>query len=239
MIGADFEKIQFVLFGLDLVEPMAFVTDVIMGSISIYFGVKVSRMNTAHPFYQYWMWFFLIFGIGSIAGGFGHVLYNYWGTPGKLLSWLSGPLAVYCLEQGMISVYPNHKIFSRLKFASFWKLVLVITAWILILVFADLSEKPGRGFLPIAINTILGVTATAGILGLIYFRKGLSPLYKYFYLGVLVMLPSAFVFLMKINLHQWFDKNDLSHVLLTLGITYFYFGIKRLSAEGFHQDKYL
>ncbi|MCB9222565.1 MAG: hypothetical protein R2780_13085 [Crocinitomicaceae bacterium] len=239
MIGADFEKIHFVLFGLDLVEPMALITDLIMGSISVYFGIKVGKIKSEHPFYQYWKWFFLIFGIGSIIGGFGHVMYNYWGVPGKFLSWLSGPVSVYCLEQGMISLYPDRKIFGRLKLASFWKFVAVITAWILVLVFVDLSEKPSRGFLPIAINTIVGVSLTAGILGMIYFRKGLSPLYKYFYLGVLIMLPSAFVFLLKINLHQWFDKNDLSHILLTLGIIYFYIGIKKLDKAGFHKDNYL
>jgi hypothetical protein len=32
---------------------------------------------------------------------------------------------------------------------------------------------------------------------------------------------------MKINLHQWFDKNDLSHILMMIGITYFYLGVKR------------
>ena len=239
MIGADFEKIHFVLFGLNLVEPMAFITDVIMGSISIFFGIKVSKMHAVHPFYQYWKGFFLIFGVGSILGGFGHLMYNYWGIPGKLLSWLSGPLSVYCLEQAMISIFPDRKIFRKLKIISFWKLITVITIWILLLAFVDLSEKPSRGFLPIAINTIVGVSLTAGILGKIYVKKGLSPFYKYFYFGVLVMIPSAFIFLLKINLNQWFDKNDLSHVLLTIGIVYFFLGVKRLSAAGFHQDNYL
>jgi hypothetical protein len=201
MIGADFEKIHFVLFGFNLVEPMALITDVIMGSISIYFGVKVSKMNN-HPFYQYWKWFFLIFGIGAFYGGFGHAFYNYWGPFGKIPSWISGPVSVYCLEQAMISIHPNRKAFANLKAISFWKLIAVITAFTLILSMADLDAKPSLGFLPIAINTIVGVSLSAGVLGLIYYRKGLSPLYKYFTYGVLIMIPSAFVFLMKINLHQ-------------------------------------
>jgi hypothetical protein len=43
------------------------------------------------------------------------------------------------------------------------------------------------------------------------------------------MLPASAIFLMKINLHQWFDKNDLSHVLMSAGIIYFYIGIAKIS----------
>ena len=239
MIGADFEKIHFVLFGWDLVEPMALITDSILGTLSIILGLRIRKMKMNHPFYQYWMWFFLIFGFGSFWGGFGHAFYNYWGIPGKFPSWIAGPVSVYCLEQAMISIHPNRKSFGTLKMLSFWKLMTVLVAFTLILSLADLGAKPGLGFLPIAINTIVGVSLTAGGLGLYYYRQKLSPLYKYFALGVLVMLPSAFIFLLKINLHQWFDKNDLSHVLLGIGITYFYIGVSKLKKAGFHQDNYL
>ena len=85
-------------------------------------------------------------------------------------------------------------------------------------------------FLPIAINTMFGVVITVGVLGLIY-RKKFSILYKYFYLGVLIMLPTAFIYLLKINLHPWFDKNDMSHVLLTFGIVYFFIGITKAAKK--------
>lgn len=240
MIFADFEKIEFTLFGWQMLEPMAVITDSFMGSLSVYFGIKVSRLRTEHPFYSYWMWFFLIFGIGAFYGGLAHGFYNYWGVFGKIPTWLAGPISVYALEQAMISAHPNKKSVSLLKGLSFWKLIIVLKIWIIILCFAPLYEKPALGFLPIAINTILGVTATAGGIGwVLYKKKALSINYKYFVLGVLVMLPSAFVFLMKINLHPWFDKNDLSHVLMIAGISYFYFGIKKLYKEGVNQDAYL
>ena len=239
MIFADFEKIHFSLFGFELMEPMALITDVIMGSLSVYFAFRLRKNLTDHPFYLYWSYFFLIFGAGAFYGGFAHAFYGYWGVIGKFPSWISGPVSVYCLEQAMISVHPDNKILSRLKVISFWKFFAVILAWILILSLGPIQEKPSIGFLPIAINTILGVSLSAGILGSIYKKKGLSVNFKYFVLGVLVMIPSAFVFLMKINLHQWFDKNDLSHVLLTAGIAYFFIGCRKLYKEGLLQDSYL
>ena len=228
MIGADFDKIHFELFGLDLVEPMALVTDSILGILSIYLGWRISKIKSDNPFYAYWKYFFLIFGIGAFIGGFAHAFYNYWGALGKFPSWIAGPVSVYCLEQAMISLYPNEKILNRLKLISVFKLIIVFIAFFLVCGLGSIQEKPSQAFLPIAINTILGVSLTAGVLGAIY-KKRISEYYRYFYLGVLIMLPSAFVFLLKINLHQWFDKNDLSHVLLGAGIVYFYIGVNKVS----------
>lgn len=240
LIFADFDKIHFSLFGLDLVEPMALVTDSILGITSVVFGILVMRkMKTEHPFYSYWMWFFFVFGVGAFYGGLSHIFFNYWGVVGKFGTWIAGPISIYCIEQAMISAHPNSKTVNLLKGISFWKLVIVFTVWICIVTMGPIHEKPAIGFLPIAINTIVGVLISAGVLGRYYYKRGLSINYKYFVLGVIVMLPSAFIFLMKINLHPWFDKNDLSHVLLLAGIIYFYLGCKRLYKEGLNQDAYI
>jgi hypothetical protein len=239
MIFADFEKIQFTLFGLDLVEPMALITDSILGALSVYFAIRIKRLKTKHPFFEYWYWFFIVFGIGAFYGGLAHGFFNYWGVLGKFPSWIAGPISIYLLEQAMISASKNNKQIKILKGISFWKMIIVFTIWILLLCFAPVWEKPSIGFLPIAINTIVGVVGAAGFLAHSYLKKGISQSYRYFKLGVLVMLPTAFVFLMKINLHPWFDKNDLSHVLLGAGITYLYIGCMRIYKEGLNQDPYL
>ena len=236
MIGADFEKIQFEMFGLQLMEPMGFITDCIIGILAFVFAFIVARYKSVHPFYQYWMWFFIFLGFSSTGGGFAHLFYNYWGIPGKIAPWTLAVFSVYCGEQGMISVYPNDKTLSRLKIISFWKAIFVMVAFILVLTLVDLSEKPELAFLPVALNTIIGLFLATGVLGYIYYKKGLSPLYKYFYFAVLIMLPSSFVFLLKINLHPWFDKNDLSHVLIALGATFYFVGVKSIYKNGLHQD---
>ena len=230
MIGADFEKIEFVLFGLKLLEPMAFVTDTILAIVSIYFAYKVGTFNSNHPFYTYWRWFYIIFGLGAFAGGLGHLMLNYWGVAGKFPSWICGPISVYCLEQGMISIFPDERKYALFKLLSTLKFIIVFAIFIVICATQPIADRLDLPFLPIAINTIFGVTITAGALGL-YYSKVLSPRFKYFYLGVLVMLPSAFIFLLKINLHQWFDKNDLSHMLMIAGIIYFYLGLKHNAAK--------
>ena len=228
MIGTDFEKIQFVLFGLNLVEPMAIILDTLLAVVSIYLGYKIGLIKSNHPFYTYWKWFFLIFGIASFFGGLGHTFLNYWGMGGKFPAWICGPFAIYCLEQGMIAAEPNEKRLSLYKLLSAIKLLIVYVVFVIICSKQTIGLNIKLPFLPIAINTIIGILLSAGLLGLIY-KKKLSKDFKYITLGVLVLIPTAFIFLMKINLHQWFDKNDLSHILQLIGIIYFYIGIKKIA----------
>jgi hypothetical protein len=226
MIGADFEKIHFVLFGLDLMEPMAFITDTVLGVLSVILGLLLSKIKIDIPFRTYWIWFFLVFGVGAFLGGLGHTFYQYWGMAGKFPSWIAGPLSIFLLEQAMISVHPNMARLRLYKLLSFWKVVLVYIVFGIVCYIAPEEKKSTLPFLPIAINTILGVILTAALLGN-YYAKIIAVEFKYFVFGVLILLPTAFIFLMKVNLHPWFDKNDLSHVLMMIGIVYFYLGVKR------------
>jgi hypothetical protein len=226
MIGADFEKVEFVLFGLNLVEPMAFITDTILAIVSVSLGLALTKIKIDIPFRTYWIWFFLVFGVGAFLGGLGHTFFNYWGIPGKFPSWIFGPISIYLLEQAMIAAHPDENRLALFKILSFWKMVLVYTIFTFVCIYAPLEENPTLAFLPTALNTIFGVVLTAGFLGR-YYSKKITVEFKYFIFGVLILLPTAFIFLLKINLHPWFDKNDLSHILMVIGIIYFYLGVKR------------
>lgn len=228
MIGQDFEKIHFSLFGLDLLEPMALITDVIMGGFSIYLAFRIYKLELKQPFYKGWMYFFLIFGIGAFSGGLGHAMYNYWGIWGKMISWISGPLSIFFIEKAMISVHTNVKTRKLLKTISVVKLILVYAVFVVILLTLNVAENNRFAFLPIAINTIFGVILSAAGLGY-YYAKKFTNYYRYFIWGVLIMVPSAFLYLLKINLHPWFDKNDFSHVLMIAGILYFFLGVKKVA----------
>ena len=130
----------------------------------------------------------------------------------------------------MISVNPNRKIIQKLVFWSNIKLTIVYLIFFYLLFFVVTPDKPTIPFLPIAFNTIVGMTSATGVLAYRYSKK-IDPLFKHFLIGLLVMLPTAFIFLFKVNLHQWFDKNDFSHVLFSIGLIYYYLGIFDLSKQ--------
>ncbi|MFT5858275.1 MAG: hypothetical protein ACI865_000359 [Flavobacteriaceae bacterium] len=227
LIGADFPKIEYHPFGLDLVEPNAMIGDLLIALVSWYFAYKVSKMPSS-PFFTYWKYFFLLFGVSFIFGGLGHLCFNYWGVPGKYTAWLLGIIAPYFVEQAMLSLYDNQKWKKRLIRISQVKLVLAFAGTVAVFMIVDLDDDPGKGLRTSTINTAIGLIFALAYLGARY-AKQITPGFKYFWMSVLVVVPTAFFQSMKINISQYFDRNDASHVFLILGLVLYYVGTKKYS----------
>ena len=212
LIGQDFDKIEFHLFGLDLVEPNAFIFDTLICLIALFLAYKTTKINGLTPFFKYWKWFFIVFGLCFFFGGLGHVLYNYWGIPGRILPWYLGILAPFFIERAMISIHKKEKfrlVYNRL---SSLKLILGFTTLTIVITNVNLEADPSVATIVPTIASTLGLLFALGYLGVLYSRL-LTPKFKYFWISLLIMFPSIFLLTMKISLHQWCDRNDSSHVL--------------------------
>lgn len=231
LIGQDFDKLQIELFGFIIQEPNGVISDLVMSVVSVILGILLIRKYGKSEFEKWWIAFFILYGISAFLGAFGHGFYHYFGALGKVPNWLTGIPIIYFIELAMISLIANPNRKKTLKLLALAKMIIVYMIFVGICFTIPINEKPQIPFLPIAFNTILGVTLSAGVLGYQFYKKERS--FKQIVIGVIVMVPSAFVFLMKINPTQWFDKNDLSHVLLTAGIIFFYLGIVEVKKSGF------
>jgi len=231
IISTNSEIIEFVLFGLDLLEPNVLITDALLGLLSVFFARKVAQLPSTHMFFRNWQLFLFLFGVGTILGGIGHAFYNYLDLGGKIPAWLFAIVSVYFIESSMFSIHPDKAFANRLSLLSSLKLVLMLLMLIVILVFATPANKISLSILLVILNSLMGVTFSAGFLGLHYYRIGLSSHFSFFFTGVLIMIPSSAVFLLEVNLFRWFDRNDLSHLILAVGISFFYLGILQLSRE--------
>jgi hypothetical protein len=224
LIGEDFEKLLIEVFGWKIIEPNALITDTLMAVVSLIFAYSLYKKDTNTPFLSRWYYFFLIFGISSFSGGLGHSFYLYWGVAGKFFNWISGIIAIYILEQAMLTLLQKDSTYKVYQLLLKLKLLLTVVAFTVVCITQPIQLKPQLAFLPIAINTFIGVIFTVGLIGY-RLSKTRDNEYKYFYYGVITMLPSAVFFFFKINFHPWFDKNDFSHVLFAVGISFFYWGI--------------
>lgn len=231
LIGQDFDKLEIELFGFIIQEPNGVISDLVMSVVSIILGILLIRKYGKSEFEKWWIAFFILYGISAFLGAFGHGFYYYFRVFGKVPNWLTGIPIIYFIELAMISLITDLNRKRTLKLLSLSKMVLVYVVFTWICFTVPIHEKPNLPFLPIAFNTILGVTLSAGLLGYQFYKKERS--FKQIVIGVIVMVPSAFVFLMKINPTQWFDKNDFSHLLLTVGIIFFYLGIVKVKKSGF------
>jgi hypothetical protein len=210
------ERLPFSLFGLCLQEPMALVTNWIIAitAFILYFRIK----DPVTAFQQSWRKFYFYFGLSTFFSGFGHVLFNYFDVYGKYPTWILGLIAAYHAGRAMISlnvISPNaQKMYSWVLYAkltSFALLALILQSFIFVMVDAVITY----------LFFCLGF-------GIYYWRKGINS-FKYTVIAVLILFPSIFIFTLKINPHIWFNKDDLSHVLMALTIIFFYLGVSRLN----------
>lgn len=228
-IGEDFSKIQLDWSGLVILEPNAIVTDGIMAIISFYFVFRLHEHRKSSGFLKYWYYFFLSFSIGAILGSVGHGFFHYLGPQGKFPTWISGILSAYFIEKAMIKSFERYNKNNILGKISFFKMIAVFLIVITVISTKKFDENHTIGFIPIAINTIIGVLISVCTIS--FYNKKYQKEFTWLILGVLLMLPSAPVFLMKINPAQWFDKSDVSHVFMTLGVYCFYKGILKINTS--------
>jgi hypothetical protein len=225
LIGKDFDKIDWNFFGWNLLDPNAFIGDLIILTIALYFAYKTHKTQHNTTFFIYWKWFFIVFGIGFFMGGIGHLMYNYLGLPGKYFSWYSGIVASFLVEKAMISIFPKISWRIILTRIALVKMIIALVVATTVYTTVDLKIDQSKALLVPTINSIIGLGLTLGALGF-YYTKKIDSCFRYLWLSTLILIPSAFLQSLKINFHPWFDRNDASHVLLIISLILYFKCIK-------------
>ena len=226
LIGKDYDKIEFDFYGFDFVEPNALIGDVVIALFALYFGVLTRRYyrQTGLLFFKHWTWFFNVFGYGFILGGLGHFCYNYFGIPGKIPSWYSGIFSTMFIELAMASLLPKERYYQLARFF-YIKTFTICLIQLYFILFIDLEKEPGIGLIGPTLASLTGLITSLGVLGA-RFSKSIHTDFWYLWLSVIVVFPSVIFQAMKINFHQWFDRNDVSHVLMLANITLYFMAVR-------------
>lgn len=227
LIGVDYPKVEFELFGLELVEPNGFIGDVLIFILALYYFFKMKKLEgyDTNVFLKNWRSFYLWFGLSFLVGGFGHLFYKYLEIAGKTPSWYLALLAPYFIEQAMLSIYPKvekRAIFMRI---SLIKLLVFVVLETILLLTLDISSAPEKGMHLVTISTTLGLVLCLGVLGSCY-QKRIHLSFRYMWIAMFVLLFTAIPQLIKFNPHQYWDRNDLSHTLLLVTLVLYYQTIK-------------
>ena len=227
LIGKDFDKIEISVFGLDLVEPNAFIGDSIILIVALLLASKTKKISDSSQFFENWRYFYLLFGIDMFLGGIGHLMFKYWGFNGKYLPWILGIFCVFFVERAMISLLKSRSK-AILKNLILFKLVLALLLELGVFYAIDMSKDYSIGLRIPAINSSIGFVFSLAILGNKY-RKEIDKNFVFMIYGVLLLIPSGLFISFKINLHPWFDKNDFGHLLLIVAMFLYFKAIKSYS----------
>lgn len=230
LIGEEYDKIEFQAFGLDLLEPIGVLGDILIFTISVFFAYKIRKMENTSPFFRLWFWFFIVFGSGFLAGAFGHLFFNYFGVQGKYASWYIGILSNIFIERAMISIHPSEKFKKIANPITLIKLIVSLIGLTWSIYHFDLEADPSKGMTFPMIASVTGVLFCLVYLGILY-SKIISPIFKNMWISFIVTIPAVIVLSMKISPAQWYDKNDLAHTFMIFGMLYYYFTVRGYSKE--------
>ena len=206
------DKIRYELFGLQLQEPMAFITN---GLIAIFCLWAYRSLRNDISVNKYWKSFYLFLGVSSFLGALGHTFFMYFDIYGKMPSWILACAANVCSGWGMLKY--DQEINAKNPFVHFvWiKSLILLTTSILI-----------QKFVFVAVDAIVSYLLFTGYYALRLRKHGYESM-KYMAIEVIGMLPSAFVFLFKWSPFLWLNKDDISHLLILVGIYFFYVALKK------------
>ena len=206
------EVIEFGLSGLTLQEPMSIVTNWSMSIFCLYALYMIRKGEDLDM--MWWKRFFLSFTIAAFLGGLGHLFFHYLGIPGKFPNWIFTILSGFCAGFAVLTHYPDE--IQKKKLGTF----ILVKGFILLLLAIFFRE-----FIFIAIDSILTYIIFCGIIARKIHKLGRTEM-RFMYYGVLLCLPSIFIFFFKINLHRFLNKDDLSHLLMLGCLMFFYKSIK-------------
>ena len=206
------------MFGLNLVEPNAFIGDFILGVIAFYLIIKIHRLNSSMPFFKNWKLFFVTLGTSFFLGGIGHSMFLYFGIYGKYSGWLLSIISVSYLEAAIFSIHPNSEKGKLLLVVSKIKTFIAISIEIGIFVFVNLTSDPQLGLWVPLINSGIGFIFCLGYLSHKY-QKSITNSFRNLKIALALMVPAAIIQHLKISIYPWLDRNDIGHFLLA--ITFF------------------
>ena len=214
------DKLPFSVGGLCLQEPTALISNLLIAftAFVIYFKYKREATPFESDFHKHWKLFYLFIACSTFLGGFGHVFFQYTGFYGKFPSWILAFLAAFHVSKAMISLPEFSKRLYR------FALGFIFVKFIILLGLALYTKN----FFFVTLDSIITYLFFCMGLGIYYWQKGMDS-FKYTVLAVVILIPSVFIFSLNINPGLWFNKNDLSHVLIAITIVFFYIGLVRFN----------
>jgi hypothetical protein len=213
----EFDILPFELFGLHLQEPMALVTNWCMCIFAFYAYKNIPAESG--DFLKYWRFFFGFMTIGTFFGGLGHLFYQYTGIYGKMPCWIFGTIAGLAASLGMFSLIKNTKWRNLLiRIAILESFTMLVAAMVF------------KSFIFIAVDAVFTYLFACGFVGYFLFKKSV-PGAMNIVVGVMVLFPSVFLFVFKINFHKFLNRDDLSHLLMLGCIILFFLGTKKFNSE--------
>ena len=201
------------LLGIHITEPFTWLTNWLVAGFCLYFGHKLFHADVKDGETKYWSFFFLSMGLASITGGTAHGFIQYVGHNFHLAAWIFTGFAVFWAQMASIPLIENKK--TRMFVRAF--LIAEVIAMASSVVFYQSFES-------VRVNSAFGMIGVVLSIQLWYYIKYRSRKNGLIVIGILSNIMPALIHAIKLSYNQWFNFNDLSHIVMIGCFYIIYYG---------------
>lgn len=222
----DFSNMPYMhLYGIKILEPFTVLTNLFIAAACFYAyrNLHVKGLTQTAP-HRLMKLFFLLMGISTIVGGVvGHAFLYKTGMYGKIPGWYIGMAAVAVFERAAIihsRPYMNKNIG---QFFSWFNYAEILTFMILSLITLR--------FTFVIMHAMYGLLVVVFCFELYVYSKTKDVALKHIFYATAWGFAALICHAMQLNIHYWFNYNDVSHLAMIAAILHYYKAALRMQVN--------
>jgi hypothetical protein len=199
------------ILGQTVYFPVTVLTNVLLGVVCIFQYNMLKKRKV-----KWWPLFFLFLGVSTFFAAYGHGYSMDLRNPFLFVSRIFSIVSVFFAVTGSIHYLPKRRVNSFLIGFALIKAAIFII-WLIL----------DNTFFPVKYHAILGLGLMVTGVHLYRIKGKLGEGNGWILLGIVVISLAAVVHGLKISLSDdWFNYNDISHLVMILGLVCMVRGIK-------------
>lgn len=188
--------------GLELADPLTFISDIVMAIFCAYFGHKLFH-EFKSKYAKLTAFFFLLLGFSAFLGGTAHLFDLYLGKNPHLMAWTMQGVSILFFQLASLKLIASSKM----------KLVLQIFIFAFFGIFIS-QILTVQHFDVVKVNSIVGLIGFVSIIHIFKYFQDTDITYLKIPLAIALFAGPAMIHSFDIYFNKWIDQNVISHLLL-------------------------
>lgn len=188
--------------GLELADPLTFISDILMAVFCAYFGHKLFH-DFKSKYAKLTAFFFLFLGFSAFLGGTAHLLDLYLGKNPHLMAWTMQGVSILFFQLASLKLVESPKM----------KILLQVVVFAFFGIFISQILRV-QHFDVVKVNSIVGLIGFVSIFHIYKYFQEREIAYLKIPLAIILFGLPAMVHSFEIHFNKWIDQNVISHLLL-------------------------
>ncbi len=189
--------------GLHITEPFTWLTNWLVACFVFGYGHFLYHDKLADATQKFWSVFFVFIGLASLTGGTAHGFITYVGRNFHYAAWILTGIAVFAAELASLQLVENNRVKTYLRYFIYAQLMVMVSSVMFL-----------HNFNSVRINSAVGLMGIIVPISVWHYRKFKDRRSLLITLGIFSNLLPGFIHAYKISYNQWFNFNDISHIIM-------------------------